>query len=215
MICRKDSLSYVVFIRGLYTRNMLPTLATRMTRQERINIKTMSFQQLWDGLWEHNPAKNHIKFRKQFERAKSRFERRRDWEIIFENNPTVYLEPEWGFPKGRGNKLESPLHAAVREFCEETQLTENDITLETTNATLVERYTASDSKEYEIHYYLAKLKDVAKDLPTVESSSEVSKIAWFTCEEGINKIRSYNVEKIEILRKLQTLEPVQKNEKKC
>jgi 8-oxo-dGTP pyrophosphatase MutT (NUDIX family) len=36
-----------------------------------------------------------------------------------------FLEPEWSFPKGRRKIKENDLDCAVREFCEETQLTKD------------------------------------------------------------------------------------------
>jgi 8-oxo-dGTP pyrophosphatase MutT (NUDIX family) len=207
LIRRKDTVSYVVFIRGLYTRDMLSILAERMTQEERKNIETCSFIELWDKLWQHHPSKKHLhrqKFQKQFDRAKQRFERR-DWVGIFNNVKCPYVEPEWGFPKGRGNKMESPLKAAIREFCEETGYAEKDIVIDKTITPFIERYTATDSKDYEIHYYLAKIKDPKKKLPIIDKnfrSSEISSIGWFTKESAINTIRDYNIEKINILKSL-------------
>lgn len=207
LIRRKDTVSYVVFIRGLYTRDMLSILAERMTQEERNNIEKCSFIELWDKLWQHHPSKKHLhrqKFQKQFDRAKQRFERR-DWVSIFHNVKCPYVEPEWGFPKGRGNKMETPLKAAIREFCEETGYAEKDIVIDNTVTPFIERYTATDSKDYEIHYYLAKIKDPRKKLPIIDKnfrSSEISGIGWFTKELAINTIRDYNIEKINILKSL-------------
>ena len=122
LICRKDSVSYVVFLRGLYNREMIPVLAERMTKDERRRLKEESFDTLWDRLWQYHPSKKYHhrqKFKKQKERAKEKFEKR-EWEDIFDAIDTEYDEPEWGFPKGRKKKTEKPIQAALREFNEET-----------------------------------------------------------------------------------------------
>jgi 8-oxo-dGTP pyrophosphatase MutT (NUDIX family) len=99
--------------------------------------------------------------------------------------------------------MEPPLKAAIREFCEETGFTEKDIII--TKQTFLERYTATDSKIYEIHYYLAKFKNNNKNLPVIDKnfrSSEVGALRWFTKIDAINTIRKYNVEKIDILKSI-------------
>jgi 8-oxo-dGTP pyrophosphatase MutT (NUDIX family) len=212
MICRKDTVSYVVFIRGLYTRSMIPILAERMTIFERQKIATKAFDELWDELWQYHPAKKYHhreKFKKQYDRAKSRFDRK-DWEPIFNKIPSQYQDPEWGFPKGRKKKSESDLKAAIREFCEETGIEEQDIHLiRGKNGKVLtpfrEYYMGSDSEHYEILYFLARMKDPCKSIPEIDvnyRSSEISKIQWFSKESAIETIRDYNKEKIAILQKL-------------
>jgi len=207
LICRKDSVSYVVFLRGQYTRNMIPILGERMTQQERENIKTQSFDVLWDKLWQHHPSRKHHhrqKFKKQKERAKQRFEKR-EWELIFDTISANWTEPEWGFPKGRKKKSETALKAALREFTEETGFNESDIDVQKNYPPMVERYTATDSKEYQIVYFLAKIKNPTKDPPKVDSSyrsSEISNIGWFTKDDALKKIREYHKEKRSIVKKI-------------
>lgn len=208
MIRRKDTVSYVVFIRGLYTRDMLAYLAQRMTQQERENIENKTFDELWNMLWCHHPSKRHHhrqKFKKQKERAKQRFERR-EWEMTFKTFPSKYTEPEWGFPKGRKRKTETSLQAAVREFCEETGLRKHDIIVDNTKPPIKERYTGSDSKEYEIMYYLANLANSSIEVPEIDASyrsSEISNIGWFDKSTALQKIRDYHVEKRRIIYKLE------------
>ena len=39
---------------------------------------------------------------------------------LIHKSSTTWLEPEWGYPKGRRNYQEKDLHCALREFEEET-----------------------------------------------------------------------------------------------
>ena len=47
---------------------------------------------------------------------------------VFKNVKMNYFEQEWSFPKGRRNFNEFDLDCAIREFEEETNLKENNIT---------------------------------------------------------------------------------------
>ena len=54
MICRKDSLGYVEFIRGkypLYNKNYIQNLINEMTIQEKASLLTKTFDELWKDLW--------------------------------------------------------------------------------------------------------------------------------------------------------------------
>lgn len=209
LVCRKDSVSYVVFLRGLYDNKMVPALAERMTKEERDRIKTQPFDLLWDRLWQYHPSRKYHhrqKFRKQKERAKDKFDKR-DWELIFDSIDTTYDEPEWGFPKGRKKKMEKPIQAALREFNEETGVGETDIVIHREIPPLIEKYIGTDSKHYQIMYFVAKMIDPLKELPIVAEDdthqlSEISTVAWFTKKDALKKIRNYHVEKKALLQKL-------------
>lgn len=207
LIRRKDTVSYVVFLRGLYTKDMIIHLAQRMTKKEREKIMNNSFDDLWDELWQHHPSKKYHhrqKFKKQKERAKERFEKR-DWENVFEMIFTKYTEPEWGFPKGRKKKAETALKAALREFCEETGFKEEDITVDKGRPPIKEKYTGTDSKQYEIMYFLAEMRNPDAEPPEIDSSfrsSEISDVCWFSKEQALSRIRDYHIEKKRIITRL-------------
>lgn len=57
MIRRKDSLGYVEFVRGKYSLmnpNYIINILNEMTISEREKLKTMTFDQLWNDLWNGN-----------------------------------------------------------------------------------------------------------------------------------------------------------------
>lgn len=61
MICRKDSLNYVEFIRGKYNENdddYIKTLLQQMTKKEHIKILNNTFQEIWDEMWVTNRMKS-------------------------------------------------------------------------------------------------------------------------------------------------------------
>ena len=54
MIERKDSISFLEFIRGKYPledNNYIQLLFNRMSISEREKVKNGTFQELWNGLW--------------------------------------------------------------------------------------------------------------------------------------------------------------------
>jgi hypothetical protein len=62
-----------------------------------------------------------------------------------------------------------------------------------------ETFTGSNFKSYTHKYFLAVITD-----HTLQNyqRSEVGKISWYNYEEAIKKIRPYNLEKIDILHKI-------------
>ena len=55
MICRKDSLGYVDFIRGkypLYNKRYIQNIINEMTIDEKSKLLRLSFKDLWKDLWE-------------------------------------------------------------------------------------------------------------------------------------------------------------------
>ena len=56
LICRKDSLGYVDFIRGkysLYNKNYILNMMTQMTVHEKNKLRTLTFDAIWKDLWGH------------------------------------------------------------------------------------------------------------------------------------------------------------------
>ena len=117
---------------------------------------------------------------------------------------SFWMRPEWGFAKGRRNYQEKNIVCALREFEEETGYNSNLLTLIQNLEPLEEVFTGSNHKSYKHIYYLANLENI----PTVNvdfQKSEVSEMKWLTFEEAIQKIRPYNIEKIEILKRVNKL----------
>lgn len=74
MVQRKDSLSYVEFIRGKYNlqnRAYLLRLLSNMTRGERERLRSSEFDALWHGFWQSDHSRS---FMKEYEQSKARFE---------------------------------------------------------------------------------------------------------------------------------------------
>ena len=127
-----------------------------------------------------------------------------DVSLFIKSSTTNWIEPEWGFPKGRRNYQEKDLACALREFEEETGCSKNSLKLIQNVLPIEELFTGSNYKSYKHLYYLATLKTFSTETPQFQKS-EVSNIEWLTFAEANKKIRPYNYEKKEILKRVNIL----------
>ena len=201
MIRRKDSLGYVDFLRGKYNQNNdfhLGNIIREMTVDELENIKIYSYSELWDKLWN---KKNEKYDRKNYEK----FNYVKDNKIeLFDNNNQNWSEPEWGFPKGRRNNRENDFDCSMREFEEETGFSKSDLIILKNVGYFEETFTGSNLKSYKHKYYLCKMNH-EKSYNNNYQKSEIGDMKWFSFEECIMKIRNYNIEKKNMLIKINTI----------
>lgn len=205
LICRKDSLGFVDFVRGKYNLNNLNhvlNLIDEMTIKEKELLLTKSFDELWNYLWGNfvgNQYKGEEKIsREKFNKLKEGFSTELSLKELLEKSKTVWLEPEWGFPKGRRNNLENDINCAVREYIEETGHERNNFKIIENILPYEEIFTGSNFKSYKHKYYLAYIGNNNINNNNYQKS-EVSKIKWFTYEEIKKIIRPYSLEKLKII----------------
>ncbi len=207
MIKRKDSLGYVEFMRGKYPLNnemYIQNIFNEMTVNEKNNIEKKSFDELWKDLW---GDLNGIQYRGEEKISKEKYNFLKDkdsLESYINNSNTEWDDPEWGFPKGRRNFQEKDITCAIREFEEETGHKKNNINLINNILPYEEIFTGSNLKSYKHKYFLAYMNDHDNKDENLNDyqKSEVSEIKWASYEECLKLIRPYNLEKIEILKKI-------------
>ena len=137
MVQRKDSLSYVEFIRGKYcpeNRAYIMKLFMNMTGDERDRIISNDFDKLWKNMWCKTEEETNKNFTKEYMEAADKYNMLKkgyylktdhalinfSLQYILENTHAIYEDTEWGFPKGRRNINEDDVSCALREFKEET-----------------------------------------------------------------------------------------------
>lgn len=211
LIRRKNSLGFVDFMRGKYNINNIKyiiNLFNKMSSEERELILTRDFSYLWKYLWGSN-INNQYKNEERVSQEKlnslkegitidGRFI---DISVIIDSTEESYCEPEWGFPKGRRNYQERDICCAIREFEEETGYLKGDINILYNLFPIEEIYTGSNYKSYKHKYYIAFMN--SNDEPENKfQETEISKIKWVNIEDASTYIRSYNIEKINIINKL-------------
>ena len=110
------------------------------------------------------------------------------------------MNPEWGFPKGRRNYMEKDISAGIREFEEETGIHRQNMDIIQNIVPYEEVFTGSNYKSYKHKYFIARIQS-EESLENYQIS-EVSSLKWFSYEDANDIIRSYNLEKKDILNKI-------------
>jgi len=207
LICRKDSLGFVDFVRGKYNIHNKPHLMNiinEMSVTEKDKIVSSTFDELWNGLWINEYG---LKYRNDETLSRDKYQHIKTGvvtamgtynlgDLVKESN-TMWTEPEWGFPKGRRNYMEKDIATGLREFEEETGLNRHCIDIIQNVVPYEEVFTGSNYKSYKHKYYIANIS--SNESLEQYQKSEVSKICWKTYEESVQMIRSYNLEKKEVL----------------
>jgi hypothetical protein len=112
MICRKDTLGYIDFIRGKYILQddaYITNMFKQMTDIEKKNIMELDFDTLWMNLWQNTLSSTSL-YKSEEETSRHKFNKIKGERIQLiinnSNKSGTWDVPEWGFPKGRRNYLE-------------------------------------------------------------------------------------------------------------
>ena len=204
MIQRKKTLGYIEFLRGRYNENDISdytNLFEQMTKDEINEIKTLTFDVLWNNLW-NNDSKH---FKVEYEDSYNKYNYIRktiDFEVFLSNIKVKFNSPEWGFPKGRRIYLEKNLACACREFEEETSLTKNDYSIISNVPPINEIFYGTNNILYKHIYYFALCKNDVNAIINKNNHNqmlEIGNIGFFNFNESSKKIRSYHNERKNIL----------------
>lgn len=223
MVQRKDSLSYVEFMRGKYdleNKSYIMKLFSNMTHEERYRITTNNFDVLWKEMWckdVENREENNKNFNKEFIDAFHKFNRIKQGYYIKSYNKELhffdinycilyttidYNETEWGFPKGRRNINENDLTCALREFREETGKNTKNLNLNLSIKPLEEIFSGSNKKRYKHIYYVAEYDENVNAYNNKPNCREIKDVRWFNYQESQDHIRTSNIERKELLKRL-------------
>ncbi len=214
LIRRKDSLSFLDFMRGKYNLenyDYIKKLFNRMTKNELNLLLNNDFDYLWNNLWGNNI--NNV-YKNEEKLSKIKFNKLKNGYLInnininmknlIQESNSVYNFPEWGFPKGRRNYQEKDLNCGIREFDEETGYKKKNLIVLNNLNTFEEVFIGSNYKSYKHKYFLAYIHE---NIPPegIFQTHEISKIEWVNIDECISYIRDYNIEKIEIINSIKNL----------
>lgn len=198
MIRRKHSMAYTEFIRGKYDSEDLEyiqKLLSNMTFGEQMILTNSTFTELWTSHWgEGNDSKTH-----EYEVSSNKFNMLNIQEIM-KGVHSGFLEPEWGFPKGRRMHKETDWNCAVREFSEETNIDRNSYTI-FKNLSLSETFFGTNGVQYKHVYYIATPTgpmDITGAF-TYEQNREISLIEWKSLTQCRDLVRPHYIERIPLL----------------
>ena len=212
MICRKNTLGYVDFIRGkypVYNIDYLQNLFDEMTVNEKKFLLNNTFEEIWNNLWGEFSG---VQYANEEKISKNKYNSIKEGIYLYDNtfynlkslinnSKTSWNEPEWGFPKGRRNYLENDLDCAIREFTEETGLINKNFKIIKNILPYDEIFIGSNYKSYKHKYYLAYLENSDINIKNYQKS-EVSNAKWATLNECLQLFRPYNLEKKDIIKKI-------------
>jgi 8-oxo-dGTP pyrophosphatase MutT (NUDIX family) len=214
MIRRKDSLGFVDFMRGkypLHNKNYIMNIIDEMTVGEKERLLSMDFDELWSYLWGDNIG---IQYRGEEKVSRDKFSSLKHGiktnnayftlDSLITNSKTAWETPEWGYPKGRRNYHEKDLNCALLEFEEETGYLRNKLMIVQNILPVEEIFTGSNYKSYKHRYYIAYL-DNLRNSDTEFQKSEVSKVEWKPYSDVCKMIRPYNLEKIDVITRVNTV----------
>jgi 8-oxo-dGTP pyrophosphatase MutT (NUDIX family) len=203
LICRRDTISYVEFLRGKYTMDnptYIQTLVDGMTVEERERLRATPFFTLWGRLWNNQSTRQ---YRNEYEHARTQFESLRTTGDVngklmaryLDESLTTWDTPEWGFPKGRRGVRELPIACALREYEEETGLVARELALDAEMTLHEEVYRGTNGIMYRQLYYVGTC---ASDTVAIVQPDnrvmrrEVGDIGWFPFETAYFLIRASN-----------------------
>jgi 8-oxo-dGTP pyrophosphatase MutT (NUDIX family) len=209
MIRRKDSFGYIDYLRGKYSPyniHQIQNSVNEMSISEKEKILKEPFDELWKQMWGDNISKSQYKSEEYASSRKNELIKSGvlvnnvtvSLQDIVNNSHTGWDETEWEFPKGRRDHKEKDLECALREFQEETGISQSKISVIENAMPFEEIFIGTNHKSYKHKYFLAYMNET-DDLLCNYQKSEVSKIEWKTYDECLESIRPYNLEKKKLI----------------
>ena len=218
----------------IQNKDYILKLFENMTEFERSKIALNNLETLWNDMWcrkEDDKAECSRSFSREFRDSLEKFNMLRrgfyikladspdmiliNFDYIFTNTRSKYADTEWGFPKGRRNIAENDMTCALREFAEETGINAKTIRLCNDIKPLEETFSGSNKIRYKHVYYVGKYVSYSLDsgvpLPTHFNptnrvqSKEIKDVRWFSYQEAYDLIREHNVERRELLKRLNAM----------
>jgi 8-oxo-dGTP pyrophosphatase MutT (NUDIX family) len=215
MIERKDSISYIEFLRGKYKSytniEYIKLLMSRFSIEEKQRLLENDFDTLWKQLWIHtetiNPRvkREYTISKRNFQQIQSGFTyqgKLYSLESLIKEIPDKYHTNEWELPKGRRNKNETNRECAVREFQEETNIYPDKYNLITNIVPLVEGYTGINDVRYKHVYYIGRIHESCQlqiNMENKDQYTEVKNISWLNKKQCNHHIRDYDDHKKKVV----------------
>ena len=216
MIRRRDTLGFVEFIRGRYSLSdveFIKNIFEEMTIEEKAKILVNSFEKLWCDMWLIDRVEKKGPYKKEFYVSQEKFLKLKAGYYfkgnfvvlnnIIDNLKNNWLEPEWGFPKGRRNPKEKDADCANRELCEETGIEKEDYIFYRNIKPFEEVFLGSNNVLYKHVYFLGQYNSSNKvviDKTNRHQTIEISKIQWMNLKLLKTKIRPYNEKRLKIVK---------------
>lgn len=177
LVKKRYTYAFNKFVNGRYrsdNRTELLTLFDEMTAEEKLDILSLNFTQIWYRIWLNNSQKMS-----SFYAAKSKFENAfvadggaKLRALISRSKKNGSLI--WEIPKGRKkSRIESDMQCGLREFTEETSVTKKQIKIFPDSA----QYSyISDGVKYTFIYYYALAKGNINPTVSIANKTQIGEI---------------------------------------
>lgn len=208
LVKKRYTYNFSTFVFGNYnidSPQKIKLLLDKTTVNEKLDILHGSFALLWIKVMQQIPTPNNSLYEvyrsseMKFNRLRSRDGGRYIADIVRSAASTDYI---WDMVKGRKNTIyEHDMDAALREFTEETGISQNEITLV---PDAVFRYKISaKNKVYVSYMYLAYYTgsrnpdtQLTVDMRNAHQYSEISNIAWMdmqtiACNDSLSRLHKF------------------------
>jgi hypothetical protein len=207
IVMRKHSHGYCDIMRGKYTDNVkhIKQLLEETTIEERNYLINNDFHKNWTYLWgEKNNMLSKYKNTNNMEKKFETFKQKYLYKLLPEIT-TIWVEPEWGFPKGQRELNEKNIYTAFREFSEESGYSSDKCVCISNILPLQEIFIGSNNKQYKQLYYVAFMnyEDTIGEINF--QSNEIGDACWSNIHNVILKFRNYDVSKIKIAKDVSNL----------
>jgi 8-oxo-dGTP pyrophosphatase MutT (NUDIX family) len=178
-IVRKNTYMFDNLFFKKLLENEIPKFLNYITNEEKENIKSKTFEELY--LWNKNDInkKNNFYYNKELIIKKIN-----EYESYFD-------EAERGFPKGKRSFNESEINAAIREFTEEANIQNNQFSISNIPP-ISEIFKGDDNKHYKNVYYIAEIFDNYEPKINYENQDnfcEVGTIEFLEVYDLLKKLR--------------------------
>ena len=219
MIERKDSLSYIEFLRGkyssIYNVPYLLLLFSRFSEGELKKINENDFDVLWDTLWIHTDTINN-RIKREYSKSKEKFNKIKngflykkekiniEYLVNKVKEKNVFTMNEWEIPKGRRKQYENNKECAKREFQEETNIPFDKYVIYDNIIPLIEEYKGINGVRYKQVYYIGRINELLElsiNMENKDQYTEIKDIKWLTKKEANYSIREYDASKKALLNK--------------
>nr|SMH63232.1 mRNA-decapping protein g5R [Faustovirus] len=196
MVCKRNTYNFVQFVHGSYDpndSNSVLKLLNGMTRDEKLDILSGNFQQIWYRIWLNTPVNSaYYPARNKYTVLWNETGGKLRALIDRSNNSRLI----WELPKGRKKAFsESDLSCAIREFNEETGLSRGSYQL--LNLPSKRWVIIDNNTKYISRYFLAGYRGSNQYThPVVYDTSEISEVRWMDIEQiKIHEPGMYNFAK--------------------
>ncbi len=194
---RRDSISYAEFLKNKLPEDVIKMHINLMSKEERKRCLEFylnnNAESLWEDLWVNH--KSRI-YRNDYLKCCRSF--KLNMEIYmneFLDETQGKKENDWGFPKGRKMFSETELNCALREFEEETSISQKIIQVFKTDP-IEEFYYGTDNKLYKTIYFVAFIpyypeinyKLTPNRIRKKCVSEEISQIKWLSYKDTLKHL---------------------------